>query len=510
MSLLKYLREVFLSSLPLLLIMILITVIIFPMNDPSEYGKLAVGYISVVIGQAIFLTGLDGSILSIGKMVGGSITKFKKTIFVLLFGFLFGLLATAAEPAINVLAGQISQISSAINATLFVWIVAFGTGVAIAFAIYGLIKNLNIKIVFLVLYIAIFIMVFFVPNQYVSLAFDASGATTGDISVPFILALGLGIAKTASKSKKDEDSFGIIGIASTGSIFSVFIYGMILGNKENTLPYTPGETTGFLSILTNDLLSVTIAVIPIVVIFLFFQFFFIKLPKKNVLKILLASLVVFVGLLVFLVGIDYGFAYAGEYIGRIFIDAAHPEFQRYLIPICFVLGFAITMSEPAVVVLGEQVEGLTNGAIKKNAIKLSLAFSIAIADVLEMLRILLDVNILFFLIPLYVIALLLLPFTSKMFVGLAFDSGGVTGGAITSAFMTPLTLGVSQALGQDMLTSGLGMIAFISVTPIIIIQLLGILYKHKIDKSKKAVESVYSSEVSALTGENNGQKGEGK
>lgn len=502
MKFIKYLREVFVSSLPLLIIIFIVTVIAFPFPNKMEYVKLSVGYVSVIIGQAIFLVGLDSSILPIGKLVGGSVTKLNKTIFILLFGFLFGLLATAAEPAISVLAGQVAQINPAINAMLFVWLVSFGTGVAIAFAIYRIIKNIDIRKTFFVLYLLIFIVVFFVHPQYRALAFDASGATTGDISVPFILALGMGISRTASKTKASDESFGVVGIASVGSIITVFIYGLIVGPQTDLNQYLPGETIGLGGVILNNLATVAMAVIPIIAIFMFFQFFFIKLPKRNLVKILASSVIVFVGLLIFLVGIDYGFAYAGSYIGEVFVGPnARDFYQWFLIPIGFVLGFAITLSEPAVVVLGEQVEELTNGHLKKQLIKFSLALSIGIASVLAIVRILFDVNILYFLVPLYAVALGLLFFTPKLFVGLAFDSGGVTGGAITSAFLTPLTLGVSQELGQDILTSGLGMIAFISVTPIIIIQILGILYQNKINKAQKATDFIYADELSDLLDE---------
>lgn len=504
----KYLREVFVSSLPLLLIIFVVTVILFPFGDRSEYIKLTVGYLSVVVGQAIFLIGLDGSILPIGKLVGGGVTKLNKAAFIVLFGFLFGLLATAAEPAISVLAGQIAQISPVINATLFVWLVSFGTGVAIAFAIYRIIKNIDIRKTFLALYILIYIVVFFVHPQYRSLAFDASGATTGDISVPFILALGMGISRTASKSKANDESFGVVGIASVGSIIVVFIYGLFVVPQSNLQPYLPGENIGFGAIMLNNLLTVVMAIAPIIVIFLFFQFFFIKLPKRNLLKIFLSGVVVFVGLFIFLVGIDYGFAYAGSYIGEVFVGGATPDYYKwFLIPIGFILGFAITLSEPAVVVLGEQVEELTNGHLKKGLIKMSLALAIGIASVLAIIKILLNIDILYFLVPLYALALFLLLFTPKLFVGLAFDSGSVTGGAITSAFLTPLTLGVSQALGQDILTSGLGMIAFISVTPLIIIQILGILYQNKINKDQKTHDKLYELELMALLENNNINEG---
>ncbi|MDR0934877.1 MAG: DUF1538 domain-containing protein [Erysipelotrichaceae bacterium] len=497
MKLFKYLKEVFISSSPLAIIMAA-TAIIFQL-DIEGILKFVIGYVGVVIGQSLFLTGIDNSIIPMGKFVGNSVPKLKKTIFVLLFGFLFGLLATAAEPAIAVLAGQVNQISPAINVTLFIFLVAFGTGVMVAFAIYRIVKNIDIRYVFLVLYVLVFVVVFFVPNQYISLAFDASGATTGDVSVPFILALGIGISHTIAKHKSTDESFGIIGIASVGSIITVFVYGMILGNQTHLLPYAPGDDGTIGGILLNNLSSVVLAIVPIVAVFLIFQLFFIKLPKQQIRSILLSSIVVFVGLFIFLSAIDYGFAFAGKYIGEQFMDPSRGEYFKWLmVPLGFVLGFAISITEPAVVVLGEQVEEITNGHITKRIIKLTIGISIGFAAVISIVKILLNINILYFLIPLYVVALGLLFFTPKLFVGLAFDSGGVTGGAITSAFLTPLTLGASQALGQDMLTSGLGMISFISVMPLIVLQIVGILYKAKMDKLKNINPDTTSAELDLL------------
>ncbi|HNX16261.1 MAG TPA: DUF1538 domain-containing protein [Bacilli bacterium] len=510
MKLLRYLREVFFSSLPLIVVVVIVTVFAFPLKNPNGYWQIGIGYVMVLVGQAVFLTGLDGSILPIGKLVGGSITKLNKIVFILLFGFLFGIVATVAEPAISVMSVQVGIISDAINPTLFIWIVGFGTGMAVAFAIYRIIKNLNIKIVFLIVYALVLILVFFVPEQYRALSFDASGATTGDVSVPFILALGVGISKTASKSKKTDESFGIIGIACVGSMIALFIYGLILG-PGSTNPYQPGELSGIWQIIGDNLLVVTIAITPIIVIFFFFQLFFIKLPKKKIFGILLSSFVVFIGLFVFLVGIDYGFAYAGNYIGSAFVNPNTPDaFKWFLLPISFVLGFAITLTEPAVVVLGEQVEEITNGFLKKRVIKFSLALSIGIASILCICKVLFDVNILYFLVPLYAIALLLLIFTPKLFVGLAFDSGGVAAGAITSAFLTPLTLGASQALGQDILISGFGMISFMSATPLIIIQILGIIYERKVKKIKDLEHQSIENEIKPLLAQTTPSKKDGQ
>lgn len=503
MKFLHYLKEVFLSSIPLLAIIVIVNGFIFPLAHVADYLRLGIGYVSVVIGQALFLVGLDKSILPIGKLVGGSVTKLKKMSFVLMFGFLFGLLATAAEPAIAVLAGQVGMISDKINPTIFIWIVSFGTGVSVAFAIFRIIKDINIKVIYTVFYILIFAIIIIAPNsiinEYTALSFDASGATTGDISVPFILALGIGISHTASKRKSNDESFGIIGLASIGPILAVLIYGIIAGPSTDKMPYNPGEISGPLQIILNNLQASLIAVIPIIVVFIIFQFIVIKLPKKNLISILLSSIIVFFGLVIFLSGIDYGFAFAASHIGESFMASSNPDWVKWmLLPIGFVLGFAITLSEPAVVVLGEQVEELTNGHLKKMVIKMSLALSIAIASVLSILKILLNIPITYFLIPLYAIALILLLFTPKLFVGLAFDSGGVTGGAITSAFLTPLTLGASQSLGQDVLSSGLGIIAFISVTPLIVIQILGIIYEINMKKSRTVEDDTFDDELSVL------------
>ncbi|MBO5305570.1 MAG: DUF1538 domain-containing protein, partial [Clostridia bacterium] len=212
MKTLQTLKETFVSSLPLAAIVI-VCLLIAPFDQPSDYLRIAIGYISVVIGQAFFLVGLDSSILPIGRMVGSSFSKYNNLFFILTFGFVFGLLATVAEPALSVFARKISGILPIINSTLFIWITGAGIGIGVAVALLRIVKNTNIKLIYAVLYTLVFILVIFSPNEFVALSFDGSGATTGDVSVPFILALGLGISATFSKSKTNDDSLGIIGIA---------------------------------------------------------------------------------------------------------------------------------------------------------------------------------------------------------------------------------------------------------------------------------------------------------
>ena len=492
-------RETFFSSLPLAAIMIIVFFFVAPLQDAFDYVKLLIGYAAVVFGQALFLVGLDVSILPVGKTVGESLVKFKKTAFIVFFGFLFGTFAEAAEPALTVFARQTNLVMGEIDVTLFIWVMASGIGVFVGFALWRIIKNFNIKIVFSVLYIVLFTAILFVPPEFIAVAFDGSGATTGDISVPFMLALGIGVSTVMSRRKTNDDTFGIIGIASVGPILAVFIYGIIFrathgGAIPSTSVYDPGLADNFGHIVVENLGSVALAVLPIVLVFILFQVFFIKLPKKEFFRLLLGFVTVFVGLLVFLSGIDFGFSFTGQYIGKAFLSPSRPEwFKWILLAIGFVLGAAITLSEPAVTVLGKQLEEVTNGHIKKMTIRITLAVGIGVAVILSIVKIFTQISILWFLAPLYVAALCMMRFTSKMFVGLAFDSGGVAGGSLAAAFLTPLTLGVAQAVAdssgfgaQFVLANGFGIIAFLSVTPIIAVQTLGIIFGRRFKKLEEA------------------------
>lgn len=500
MKVLRTIKETFLSSLPLAAIVIL-CLLLAPMESAGDYAKMALGYGSVVIGQALFLVGLDSSIIPIGHMVGAAFSKYRKVGFILTFGFLFGLLATVAEPAISVLARQIGLILPVINPTLFIWITSTGIGLGVAAALWRIIHNVSIKKIFAVLYLAVFALVLFAPEEFVAIAFDGSGATTGDVSVPFILALGIGISATFSKSKTNDDSLGIIGISSVGPIIAVLLYGIVLramggGVLPEANPYLPGEAGTLSSIVTGNLRDVALAVLPIVLISLPFQFLVFKLPRREFLRLLFGVIPVYAGLLIFLSGIDYGFAFVGQYIGRVFFDSAKPEWFANLLPIVgFILGAAITVSEPAVTVLGEQIEDLTNGHIKNMSIRVTLALGIGVASLLSIIKIMTGLPILYFLLPLYAISLAMMKLTPTLFVGLAYDSGGVTGGALTSAFLTPLTLSIAQAVAEksgkqmSVLTNGFGIISFISVTPLIAVQALGIIYDIRARRTARAEEN---------------------
>ena len=486
-------QHTFISSLPLIGIILIVIFFIAPFSDPFDYIRLGVGYLGVVIGQSLFLIGLTQSILPIGKAMGQSLHLLKKMAFILIVGLTFGLLSTVAEPALTVFARQTHLLIHYVHETLFIWIMALGIGLFVALALYRILKQISIKWFFALAYTGLFGLILFVPEEFVALAFDGSGATTGDISVPFILALGLGVAATLSKEVNEDDIFGIIGIASIGPILTIFIYGIILRYLHGGVPdvgvYNPGDaSTNLFYVMASNVSNVTFAILPLLIVFFPFQLFLLKLPKKQLLSLLLGMIPVFFGLLIFLTGIDFGFAFTGMYIGKVFLNPVRPEWFRWLLlPIGFILGTAITLTEPAVTVLGEQLEKITHGRVKSLMIRITLAIGIGFATVLAITNILLQISILWMLAPLYGLALILMIFTPKLFVGLAFDSGGVTGGALTSAMLTPLTLGIAQAVAmegiqlggvsQSVLTNGFGIIAFISVTPLIAVQLFSLFTK---------------------------------
>jgi len=516
MKLIRVLKETFLSSLPLAVIIILICCFAAPMRNLYDYIKLIIGYAGVVVGQAIFLVGIDTSILPIGKAVGESLVKLKKVIFILFFGFLFGFLTEAAEPALMVFAHQVHLAMDHINEKVLIIVMTSGVGMFVGLGLYRILKDISIKVVLTVCYIAVFLIAIFMPPEFIGIAFDGSGATTSDISVPFMLALGISVSATLSKHKSDDDIFGVIGLASVGPILTVFLYGIIFKaahGGEMPVPnaeYNPLAAESFAHIASFNLRGILLALAPIVIVFLPFQFFLIKLYKKDFVRILLGIIPVFAGLLIFLTCVDFGFAYAGHHIGSVLFSDGAPEWFKWAaLTAGFILGGAITLSEPAVTVLGHQVEEITSGHIKQITIRLTIAIGLGIAVVLSIVKIITQINLLWFLIPLYAAALIMMKFSSKMFVGLAFDSGGVTAGGLTSAFLTPFAIGIAQAVRetaaaagavpQSILLSGFGIISFMSVMPLITVQTLGLIYEIRFRRLRKEEEKRELEELDELS-----------
>ncbi|MDR2828136.1 MAG: DUF1538 domain-containing protein, partial [Acholeplasmatales bacterium] len=290
----------------------------------------------------------------------------------------------------------------------------------------------------------------------------------------------------------------------------MFIFGIIKGNTPiEGLTYASGETEAWYNILGSNALDCLIAIAPIAAIFFIFNIFFIKLKKQKIISLAIGTVVVYVGLVIFLFGVDFGFLIAGKHVGDSFVNSNNILFglvkispdvlKWFLVPIGFVLCFIITLVEPSITVLTKQIDDMTNGMIKAKVLKYILALSIGLAGLLAIVNILTDIDIKFFLIPLYVITLVLTLFSDKLFTGIAYDSGGVTGGAITSAFLIPLCIGIAESAASSleggekanhMLVNGFGIVGYISCTPIIAILLLGIVYRFKLNKQAKSKSDV--------------------
>jgi len=459
----------------------------------------------LLVGQALFLVGIDSSILTMGELVGSNIRKLKKLWIVLLFGFLFGTMATVAEPAVTVVSNLVHNVNVKINPWLVTFVVASGIGMFVSYGLLRIIKNFSIKWSFFIAYLFTFILAIitnFVSPEYVAVAFDFSGATTGVITVPFILALGVGV--TAVLGKKDtSDSYGLIGLASIGPIITTCIMGLIFGGGgSGTLP--EAVTHEFGPTLLGSIQNIVIALLPVVFIFFLFNFMFIKLPKKKIISTTLGILITICGLTLFLTAINYGFSGAGRFIGEVFTDPMRAKWFKYLlIPLGLVLGFAIAMSEVAIRVLATQVEQNTMGHIKRNTIIFTLAIGLAITVALAMIRILFEINILWFIIPIFAIGLICMPFINKMFVGIGFDSGGVASGTITAAFVVPFAIGALSNFDREVnfMVDGFGMIAFIAAIPIVAISALGLVYEYKLRKAAKrtvVVKQPSSADVNLL------------
>lgn len=483
---LSKLKQVAIGASPIIVIIFAVHFFVSPM--PTNFlVAFIISCVMLIVGQALFLVGVDSSILTMGELVGSNIRKLKKLWLILLFGFLFGTMATVAEPAVNVLAGNVSKVNPSINPTLLTWVVSSGIGIFVAYGLYRIFKQISIKWSFFIAYGITFVLVLLTPKEFQAIAFDFSGATTGVITVPFILALGVGVTAVLGR-KAQDDSYGMIGLASVGPIITMCIMGIIFGGGSGGEFPVKTDPDFMLSILSS-LQNIAIALLPITIVFFIFNFAFIKLPRKKIGRVIFGILITVFGLTLFLTAVSYGFSSAGRHIGEAFADPAKAKWFKYLlIPFGFILGFAITYTEVAIRVLATQVEQNTNGKIKKGVLIFTLAVGLALTVTFGMLRILFSVNILFFLVPIFAIGLICMPFISKMFVGIGFDSGGVASGTITAAFLVPLAIGASEQLGgHDAMIYGFGMIAFIAAIPMVAISVLGLIYAYKMRKADKGI-----------------------
>ncbi|MBQ3158526.1 MAG: DUF1538 domain-containing protein [Clostridia bacterium] len=462
-------KDVGLSLLPILLV-VLVLHFGFADFEASLIWKFVLSMLIIVIGEVLFLSGVDGSIMPMGDLVGNSVNKISKLAVVLFFAFIFGLCATIAEPDLNVLATQV-QNSSLLNIPklLFVFVVGASVGALIAFSLFRIVKNINYKLIMLAIFLVVFIIAIFVPENLIAIAFDAGGATTGIITSPFLLAITSGLAGKKSTSSH-SDNFGVIGIASTGPILAILFLSLIsAGSGANA-----NVAAESLNIFLEVLIDTVIGLIPLVAVFFIFDALFLKVSKKKKKSLILGTVVTFFGLYLFLFGIDYGMLEMGAAVGK-FLTSQSPAFSIIL---SVIIGFLITFTEPSVRVLGSQVEEITNGNIRKGFVTVAIAVAMMLAVSLSTLKIIYDISIWYILGIGYGLILLLMPFSNTTFVAIAFDSGGVASGPMSAAFILPLMLGFASSKGGAV--EGFGLIAIVGMMPILVLEIIGVIYKIKL------------------------------
>ena len=479
-------KEAFSSVLPITIIILALCFTVVPI-DSGMFLAFILGAFLVVLGMGLFTLGADTAMTPIGEYVGTSVIKTRKIWIIVPICFIVGVLITVSEPDLQVLA---SQLAKTIGAWTLILAVGVGVGVFLVVAFLRIVLKIKLSYLLIFFYIAVFVLSYFVPKAFIPLAFDSGGVTTGPMSVPFIIAIGTGVASMRSDKGAETDGFGLTALCSIGPIISVMILGIIF--KPDSIDTTTEQASSILnsrdlittfgSALPLYLKEVAIALLPIVAFFFIFQIFGTKLNKNIIIKILIGVLYTYVGLVLFLLGVNIGFLQVGSYIGE---AIGGLSYSWIIVPIGMVIGYFVVAAEPAVHVLTKQVYEITAGAIPKKALRFSLMIGVAVSVGLAMLRIVCHIPIMYFLIPGYLIALILTFLVPDMFTAIAFDSGGVASGAMTASFLMPLALGVCRAVGGNVATEGFGVVAMVAMTPLITIQILGLVYKIKMAKLKK-------------------------
>lgn len=482
------LREVLLSVLPITIIVLILHFTITPMERPLLL-RFLIGAVLVIIGLSIFLAGVDIGITPIGNVMGSTLAKTNKVLIVIISGLILGFFISLAEPDLQILGAQVSFVTSGVvSKWLIVIIVSIGIAVMLSLGLGRILYNFPLYKLLTIIYGIILLLSIFISPEFLAISFDASGATTGALTVPFMLALALGVSHLKKDSKSSEkDSFGLVAIASSGAIIAVMIMSILSKTDKitATLEIDTEVSTSiilpFIKEIPKISFEIILALLPILIIFLIFQKNKFKLSKKAVRKILFGIFFTFIGLVIFLVGVNAGFMDLGTVLGH---KVASLENKTYLIIVGFVLGFVTILAEPAVYVLTHQIEEVTSGYVKRKIVLFTLSIGVGFAVALSMIRIMIpEIQLWHYLLPGYIISILMSYYVPKLFVGMAFDSGGVASGPMTATFILAFAQGAADAIeSADVLIDGFGMIAMVAMTPIIALQLLGFIFKIKSKK----------------------------
>ena len=463
-------KETLIAIAPICFLVVL-TSLIFKVDTLTIDSFLLSAFL-LIIGITLFTFGADISMMLIGEKLGNKLIKSKKIFLIIFITFLIGIFVTLAEPDLRVLASQISSIPS----TRLIIFVSLGVGIFLSIAALKILFKLDLNKILIISYMIVFALVCFVPSDFIPISFDSSGVTTGPISVPFILALGLGLNSFKKEDTGNDDGFGLIGLCSIGPKIMVLILGILFAgtNSFDTNVYTNklALSSEFIICLKEILISMS----PIIAIFIIIKLFTSSFNIKQTKKIIIGLISTLLGLCLFLTGVNYGFMNEGFILGEKFINLNHKEI---IIPFIMILGFLVVFAEPAIKILTEKVEEVTEGSIKENVMKTTISIGVAIAVLISVIRIYTGISILYFLVPGYILSILLMIICPKVFTALGFDAGGCVCGPLTATFILPLLVGVTVTLEGNIYTDAFGLIALVALSPIIMVQLLGTVFKIK-------------------------------
>lgn len=483
-------KESLAAIIPILVIVLILSLTVAPLPS-SIMLTFLFGALFVVIGMMFFTLGAEMSMTVIGEKVGSSVTRSRKLWVIVPIAFLIGFIVTVAEPDLQVLAGQVPSVPN----MMLIIAVAVGVGLFLVAAILRMLFKIPLPPLLVGFYLIVFILAAFVPGNFLGVAFDSGGVTTGPMTVPFIMALGVGISAIRSDRHAADDSFGLVALCSVGPILAVMLLGMLY--PPDSTDYAAAAIPEIAdSVELGRLFGVELptymgemlfSLLPIAAFFAVFQITVIKLTFGNLIRVAVGLLYTYVGLVLFLTGVNVGFMPAGNYLGGVI---AGFEKSWMIVPIAMVMGFFVVRAEPAVYVLKNQVEEITDGGIPAETIGISLSIGVAISLGISMIRVLTGISILWFLIPGYVIALIISFFVPKIYTAIAFDSGGVASGPVTAAFLLPFAQGACVAVGGDIVADAFGVVAMVAMTPLITIQVLGLLSKITENRSENVQKAI--------------------
>ncbi len=469
----KVIIEAIQSVLPIFAIVLLLSVTVAPMQS-GVLVMFLFGTLLLIVGMGFFTIGSGISMEPLGEGMGATIGKSKRWIIPLLISFGLGLLITIAEPDLTVLAEQVPSIPNLV----LIWSVGVGVGIFLVISIIRTRKGIKLNTLLLIFYGLIIVLAFFAPDDFIPTAFDSGGVTTGPITVPFIMAFGAGIASISNAKNARENSFGLIALCSIGPILSVLLLSIVFKPESSSAQETfeIAENTkeafyAFFNGMPKFAIEVLEALLPIIGVLVLFQIISRRFNKHQLLRMAVGFVYTYIGLVFFLTGANVGFMPAGRLIGKLIAEG---EMKYLLIPIGAIMGFFVVSAEPAVHSLKKQVEEITNGSVSQKAIGMALSIGVAFSVGIAMLRVLTGIPIMPILIFGYVISLVVSFFVPPLYTGIAFDSGGVASGPMSTTFILPFAIGACEALGGNVLTDAFGIVAMVAMTPLIAIQILGL------------------------------------